>query len=878
MIGPRRAFWVIALLAAPAMGDDWTHLGLDAGRTREPGESITGTITALPAVATGSESAASPVAADGFLVTTGLDGKVRAFQESDRSPLWTTELGYSIIATPLVDRGRVYVPCTNGTVSVLRLADGAILWTARTGGADRSSPVLSGTKLYLGSGFPNTEAVAIDTGTHAVARSTPLEQVTSSSPALAGGKVILGCNSGRVYALDAPTLAEAWSYPTGGTMGPSSPLVDGSSVYVLSGSTFHRVDVDSSAWAKPGVNWTIPLVDSPLFSPPPPGASVLWVDWAASSPAKAGGLIVFTVRFNYHMDLSGPDGVADTRILREVAFAIEPAFKSIAWQALLGEITVPDMDGIPPYHLSPAPVSVGTGIAFASSVTPSLQILSAADGSAGPTFALDAACLASPIVANARILVLTRAGTLHAFQGTNAPPGAVTGLAPNGIELDSPPTLSWSAAKPGATYRVRLAADGEVLMDWDWEATTAGTSVALPLTLANGVVYTWAVRARDALGACGPWSVASFGLNLPPQPPSALSAVPKHQKVLLSWNASPSSNVAGYQLQYGPTPGALGAPVSLGLVTSTAVTGLANGTLYTFELRAVDDDGDLSTPVRVRAMPVSLISIGGTSYDTLAAAALAALPGQTIQLDADTFSLAGTVHLGPSVHLRGLDALVTQLQASGAFDMIVGEGGNSIGLLSISGGSVGVRARGRGLRIFNLVIRGMSDAGVLVEGDALVVNDTIVGNANAGVRSTGSAVVRNAIVQGNGVGLAGSIVSSFNDVSDGTSGVATGAGSKADPVTFLDAAAGDYREAPSQPSLDAGDPADDFSQEPAPNGGRINMGAFGNTPLAATSPVAASSGPSSSNRACSAGAGLASPVPAALAALALLAAFLRRRR
>lgn len=38
------------------------------------------------------------------------------------------------------------------------------------------------------------------------------------------------------------------------------------------------------------------------------------------------------------------------------------------------------------------------------------------------------------------------------------------------------------------------------------------------------------------------------------------------------------------------------------------------------------------------------------------------------------------------------------------------------------------------------------------------------------------------------------------------------------------------------PAIDAGDPADDFLAEPAPNGARINLGAFGNTPRASKSP------------------------------------------
>ncbi len=44
---------------------------------------------------------------------------------------------------------------------------------------------------------------------------------------------------------------------------------------------------------------------------------------------------------------------------------------------------------------------------------------------------------------------------------------------------------------------------------------------------------------------------------------------------------------------------------------------------------------------------------------------------------------------------------------------------------------------------------------------------------------------------------------------------------------------GDYHLQACSPGIDAGDPASDFSNEPEPNGYRVNMGAYGNTPEAA---------------------------------------------
>jgi hypothetical protein len=52
---------------------------------------------------------------------------------------------------------------------------------------------------------------------------------------------------------------------------------------------------------------------------------------------------------------------------------------------------------------------------------------------------------------------------------------------------------------------------------------------------------------------------------------------------------------------------------------------------------------------------------------------------------------------------------------------------------------------------------------------------------------------------------------------------------------FADTDANNYHLLPASLLIDAGDPSSDWSNEPRPNGGRINMGAYGNTPEASCS-------------------------------------------
>ena len=89
----------------------------------------------------------------------------------------------------------------------------------------------------------------------------------------------------------------------------------------------------------------------------------------------------------------------------------------------------------------------------------------------------------------------------------------------------------------------------------------------------------------------------------------------------------------------------------------------------------------------------------------------------------------------------------------------------------------------------------------------------------------------------------GAFLKEYNSVGDWSteSGVDTHSLSH-DPL-FADAAAGDFRlksatdgDKETSPLVDAGDPKSAWSAEPSPNGGRINIGRYGNTPRAAKTP------------------------------------------
>ncbi len=120
-------------------------------------------------------------------------------------------------------------------------------------------------------------------------------------------------------------------------------------------------------------------------------------------------------------------------------------------------------------------------------------------------------------------------------------------------------------------------------------ATTAGTSASVT-GLTNGTAYTFTVTAANAIGT----SVASTASTTVtpatvPGGPTSVSATPGDTQASLSWTA-PASNggsaITGYTVT--STPGGLTATTA---GTSASVTGLTNGTAYTFTVTATNTAG-----------------------------------------------------------------------------------------------------------------------------------------------------------------------------------------------------------------------------------------------------------------------------------------------
>jgi RHS repeat-associated protein len=219
------------------------------------------------------------------------------------------------------------------------------------------------------------------------------------------------------------------------------------------------------------------------------------------------------------------------------------------------------------------------------------------------------------------------AGPLTDTWNRNTPPGqaaAISGVAGNGQV-----TVSWTAAPNGGStvtqYVVSASPGGATTTVIGNPAATTGIVTGLT----NGTAYTFTVLASNALGT-GVASAASLAVTPigTPGAPTGASATAGNAQATVNWTA-PASNggaaITSYTIT--STPGNLTKTVSGNPpATSGIVTGLTNGTGYTFTVYATNaaGNGPLSgasnsvTPSTIPGQPTNVIATGGNQQVSLA--------------------------------------------------------------------------------------------------------------------------------------------------------------------------------------------------------------------------------------------------------------------
>ncbi|MSV60652.1 MAG: hypothetical protein F2901_04685, partial [Actinobacteria bacterium] len=211
--------------------------------------------------------------------------------------------------------------------------------------------------------------------------------------------------------------------------------------------------------------------------------------------------------------------------------------------------------------------------------------------------------------------------------GSGATPRAVPGTPTNlaGVVGNAQVALTWTAP----------ANNGDEISDYEvkWclgasctafaHTASADTSITVN-NLTNGSAYTFQVAAKNAAGTGTAAVSGSLTPRTVPTAPLSVLGTVGNQQVALSWNV-PTSNggaaISDYIVQSCTGGTCTTFNDGTGTVTSATVTGLTNGTAYTFQVAAKNIAGDgpystASTSITPRTVPDAPTAVTATADNT----------------------------------------------------------------------------------------------------------------------------------------------------------------------------------------------------------------------------------------------------------------------
>ena len=283
-------------------------------------------------------------------------------------------------------------------------------WSYSTGKSIQSSPAVTTTvtrnasgavaseTVYIGSNSGSVYALNAATGTQKWTFSTG--GVVASSPAVVGGVVYVGSDSGNMYALNASTGAELWSFATGSEVVSSPAVVNGvvyvgggnDNLYALNATTgeekwsFTAASYVASSPAVANGRVYIGAGDNEYALNAATGAQV-WSFTASnvvfSSPAVANGVVYV--------------GAEDDNV-----YALNAATGAQLWSFNTGGLVAS----------SPA---VANGVVYIGSYSGDVYALNASTGAELWSFATGGDVLSSPAVANGTVYVGSFDGDVYSF-------------------------------------------------------------------------------------------------------------------------------------------------------------------------------------------------------------------------------------------------------------------------------------------------------------------------------------------------------------------------------------------------------------------------------------------------------------------------------
>jgi predicted phage tail protein len=165
--------------------------------------------------------------------------------------------------------------------------------------------------------------------------------------------------------------------------------------------------------------------------------------------------------------------------------------------------------------------------------------------------------------------------------------------------------ITWS---PGGSFPVSVPKETQTY-------TTADSA------LTHGTEYTFTVKTVDALGNENSKTVTETANGTPPGAVGSLTGTPGSGEVSLFWTDPTDADLDHIEITFSPAAAGLIQPITVAKGTGTRiVTGLTNGTAYTFTVKAVDAAGNKSSGEDISKTPLAptglvRVELGGLPED-----------------------------------------------------------------------------------------------------------------------------------------------------------------------------------------------------------------------------------------------------------------------
>ncbi len=341
---------------------------------------------------------------------------------------WEYQTSGSLLASPAVAGGMVFLPTGDGRLLALNEDTGEEVWAYQVIGPMNATPVVVDDLVIIGQRDGMVTALTRDTG--AVQWAFQGKGAIMGSPVVLDGVVYAGTGAHMIYALDARTGEERWKEELDNWIVASPVVHQGILVVASQGGELYLIDVSNGTLryrvdVRSGVDTSATVVGDSAYITTRVGTILafdyqekdvsfrklyrslwfqLWIWNMASQPPATAGVIWAR---NLHDPLIADAAADDSRLfvstLSGSIYALDQKTGEILWSG----------EGLPQTFTSPI-VSGGTVIQAASDGT--FYGFDAATGEERWRFSLDATITASPVLAGDTFYVPSAEGTLYAVR------------------------------------------------------------------------------------------------------------------------------------------------------------------------------------------------------------------------------------------------------------------------------------------------------------------------------------------------------------------------------------------------------------------------------------------------------------------------------